>query len=545
MPKAKLTTRERTTSNVAADNLNKGSELSFAEADSNFINLRDRSWGLADDTSTVLQVTDDKTITIAGGTNVTTALSGDTLTINATGAGGDIGNLEVTGGNFQTLAGTVTNAPIIIQPNGTGEIHLQSDSLRFGLSNTDVSIISNGRGDLKLRPEDSDNLNPQIILETGQLTGTPGTGHIYLKNQSNGNQGAIYLNSNDGVFVTSGNSYASALTVTGNVVANAFLAGNIDIRNNDIINTNTNGDINITPNGTGKIVLDGLNWPTADGSNGQFLITDGAGNLSFSSTSLTTFGDLTAVGSTITAPSNADLTLATSGSGDLVSAGNHRVNGDLEVDVIRPEAAGNDIHLLGLDDGLDRSYVKLESHGVWIKGNAELAMDHSDSIGSGGVFHSQGTQTQFNKGKNDIQNFIIRHNQSTDSGGQTTSAIFHIETYADRGRTNGNGMVTIGDSGMAQAGSPSMIQGQGTENFNVFGTARLENVFFKDNKIYTDRSNEDLEIECSGTGTIDLKLPTSSTIGSNGGASALTANPVGYVKIKINGTEYQIPYYNV
>ena len=90
-----------------------------------------------------------------------------------------------------------------------------------------------------------------------------------------------------------------------------------------------------------------------------------------------------------------------------------------------------------------------------------------------------------------------------------------------------------------------MIQGQGTENFNVFGTARLDNVFFKDNKIYTDRSNEDLEIECSGTGTIDLKLPTSSTIGSNGSASALTANPVGYVKIKINGTEYQIPYYNV
>ena len=166
-------------------------------------------------------------------------------------------------------------------------------------------------------------------------------------------------------------------------------------------------------------------------------------------------------------------------------------------------------------------------------------------IVSGNSLHIGETQTQFNKGKNDIQNFIIRHNQSTDSGGQTTSAIFHIETYADRGRTNGGGMVTIGDSGMAQAGSPSKIQGQGTETFNVFGTARLDNVFFKDNKIYTDRSNEDLEIECSGTGTIDLKLPTSSTIGSNGGASALTANPVGYVKVKINGTEYQIPYYNV
>lgn len=43
----------------------------------------------------------------------------------------------------------------------------------------------------------------------------------------------------------------------------------------------TNGDINITPDGTGKIVLDSLNWPTSDGSNGYFLQTDGAGNLSW------------------------------------------------------------------------------------------------------------------------------------------------------------------------------------------------------------------------------------------------------------------------
>ena len=97
MPKAKLTTRERTTSNVSSDNLNKGSELSFAEADSNFINLRDRSWGLADDTSTVLQVTDDKTITIAGGTGVTTSLSGDTLTITSSvvASGGNLADLQV------------------------------------------------------------------------------------------------------------------------------------------------------------------------------------------------------------------------------------------------------------------------------------------------------------------------------------------------------------------------------------------------------------------------------------------------------------------
>jgi len=503
--KAKLTTRERTTSNVSTDNLNKGSELSFAEADSNFFNLRDQSFAISDGATTT-DIEAGETITFSGA-----SVSGNTVTITG-GGGGSLGDLTAVGSTLLAPS----NADLTLQASGTG------------------NIVADGYNGLKITQNSSPN-------QFGEITTTGDFGiRLSTNNFATGASTILIGSVGDGRNITvsapSGKIYLQG--------GGTEMGANLDMDGNSII-SNSNQNIPITPNGTGKIILDGLNWPTADGTNGQFLITDGAGNLSFSSTSLTTFGDLTAVGSTITAPSNADLTLATSGSGDLVSAGNHRVNGDLEVDVIRPEAAGNDIHLLGLDDGLDRSYVKLESHGVWIKGNAELAMDHSDSIGSGGVFHSQGTQTQFNKGKNDIQNFIIRHNQSTDSGGQTTSAIFHIETYADRGRTNGNGMVTIGDSGMAQAGSPSMIQGQGTENFNVFGTARLENVFFKDNKIYTDRSNEDLEIECSGTGTIDLKLPTSSTIGSNGGASALTANPVGYVKIKINGTEYQIPYYNV
>ena len=58
------------------------------------------------------------------------------------------------------------------------------------------------------------------------------------------------------------------------------LGGNLDVNGNSIVST-SNGDINITPDGSGKIVLDGLNWPTADGSADQVLKTDGAGQLSF------------------------------------------------------------------------------------------------------------------------------------------------------------------------------------------------------------------------------------------------------------------------
>ena len=58
------------------------------------------------------------------------------------------------------------------------------------------------------------------------------------------------------------------------------LGGDLDVNGNSIVSA-SNGDIAITPNGTGKVILDGLNWPTADGSADQVLKTDGSGQLSF------------------------------------------------------------------------------------------------------------------------------------------------------------------------------------------------------------------------------------------------------------------------
>ena len=58
------------------------------------------------------------------------------------------------------------------------------------------------------------------------------------------------------------------------------LGGNLDINGNSIISIGA-GNISITPDTTGSIILDGLNWPQADGTNGQFLKTDGTGQLSW------------------------------------------------------------------------------------------------------------------------------------------------------------------------------------------------------------------------------------------------------------------------
>jgi hypothetical protein len=74
---------------------------------------------------------------------------------------------------------------------------------------------------------------------------------------------------------------SAALLVDSNKKIDNLKVDNLDLNGNSIISTDTNGDINITPNGTGSVVIDGLSHPQADGTAGQFLKTDGSGNLSF------------------------------------------------------------------------------------------------------------------------------------------------------------------------------------------------------------------------------------------------------------------------
>ena len=62
------------------------------------------------------------------------------------------------------------------------------------------------------------------------------------------------------------------------------LGGDLDVNGNAIVSA-SNGNIAITPNGSGKVIIDGLSHPVADGNAGlmKFLKTDGSGNLSFAS----------------------------------------------------------------------------------------------------------------------------------------------------------------------------------------------------------------------------------------------------------------------
>ena len=108
------------------------------------------------------------------------------------------------------------------------------------------------------------------FVETGSVNGS--TGWVVI------GDGVITINVGDV-------DWAKFSDVTGalvNIVDDTTpqLGSDLDVNGFSIVSV-SNGDIAITPNGSGSIILDGLDWPQSDGSNGQVLTTDGGGNLSF------------------------------------------------------------------------------------------------------------------------------------------------------------------------------------------------------------------------------------------------------------------------
>jgi len=105
--------------------------------------------------------------------------------------------------------------------------------------------------------------------------------------------GAMYFNTTTNVLrIYSGSAWVNAIT---EVVDDTtpLLGGNLDVNGNSIVSA-SGVDINITPGGGGAaVVISGLDYPSTDGTAGQFLKTDGAGNLSFDTVSTDLVADTT------------------------------------------------------------------------------------------------------------------------------------------------------------------------------------------------------------------------------------------------------------
>jgi hypothetical protein len=164
--------------------------------------------------------------------------------------------------------------------------------LKYYTGSAWVSITSGGITDLV--QDTTPQLGGALDVNTFSITSTS-NGNITL--QPNGT-GDVVLSA-DTVKIGDANTDA-ILTTDG--------TGDITISTNSGSNSGTvkifdgvNGNIEITPNGSGVVKLDGLSYPIADGSAGQALVTNGSGVLSFATVagiawqSIVTAATLTAV----------------------------------------------------------------------------------------------------------------------------------------------------------------------------------------------------------------------------------------------------------
>ena len=116
---------------------------------------------------------------------------------------------------------------------------------------------------------------------TVQFKYVSGSGDTFTFSTTNKKTAMVQASANDGT-----NPDIIEIQTGGDVVDDTSpqLGGNLDVNGNSIVSV-SDGNIAITPDGSGNIVLDGLTFPNADGSADTFLKTNGSGTLSFAEVS--------------------------------------------------------------------------------------------------------------------------------------------------------------------------------------------------------------------------------------------------------------------
>jgi hypothetical protein len=174
---------------------------------------------IADTYDQLLHVNDGPEATekvVYSGTGVATALKVGTQSAS-------VDNIKLDG---NTISTTDTNGNLVLSPNGTGEVTVDNLAISGNtISSTDTD------GDIILAPNGTGTVN----IDKANITGGSIGGAVSF---AGGSFTSITL--------------VSATTITGVTTTNG---GNLRLTGNTLSSTDTNGNITISPNGTGEIVM--------------------------------------------------------------------------------------------------------------------------------------------------------------------------------------------------------------------------------------------------------------------------------------------------
>jgi len=237
---------------------------------------------------TVDGTTSGRPITTIKVTNGDLSISGSTATIDTSGGGGG-GSGTVTSIVFSSplTGGTITTTGTVGIPEADGSTDGYLSSTAYNtFDGKQDAITLTTTGTSGVATFSAGTLNIPNYTNSATIGGSIANSQVAYGSGANTIQGSAnltfdgtnlsvggYVKSGTGVYDTDG---ATDLTLQTNSGTDT---GKI------VIFDGAGQDIEITPNGAGVINLDGLKWPTADGSANQVLQTDGAGTLSFTDAS--------------------------------------------------------------------------------------------------------------------------------------------------------------------------------------------------------------------------------------------------------------------
>ena len=219
---------------------------------------------LAGDSGTGAVDLDSQSLTIAGGTGLTSVAGSQTVTLN-------IDSTVATLTGSQTLTNKVLTAPTINAATMTGTVTVDSismadNTITTGASNANLELDASGTGSVRLIAPTTavSTLTTADITTTGThtVTGQSDIDAVRIKDNgitTNASNANLELSANgSGVVDVKDAMTTVGQTITGNVVIDGqFDIDNISISGNGIIATNSGGGININPNASGQVTIGG------------------------------------------------------------------------------------------------------------------------------------------------------------------------------------------------------------------------------------------------------------------------------------------------